>query len=65
MLINNAGIVTGKKFLEGSDKMQALTMDVNATAHFWTVKSVLPEMMEQQKRQLAAAAGKDKKKGKK
>ena len=36
----------GKKLLEGSDRMQKLTMDVNATSHFWTVKSVLPAMME-------------------
>jgi len=46
LLINNAGIVTGKKLLDGSDKLQELTMAVNATAHFWTVKSVLPAMIE-------------------
>ena len=45
MLFNNAGIVTGKKLLEGTDFMQDLTMQVNATSHFWTVKSVLPGMM--------------------
>lgn len=46
MLINNAGIVTGKRFLDGSDQLQELTMAVNATAHFWTVKSTLPAMLE-------------------
>uniref|UniRef100_A0A7S3SQE3 Short-chain dehydrogenase/reductase 3 n=2 Tax=Choreotrichia TaxID=141411 RepID=A0A7S3SQE3_9SPIT len=46
MLINNAGIVTGKSLLEGSDDMQELTMAVNSTAHFWTVKACLPAMME-------------------
>ena len=45
ILINNAGIVTGKKLLEGSDEMQELTMAVNATAHFWTAKAVLPSML--------------------
>ena len=29
----------------GEDFMQDLTMQVNATSHFWTVKSVLPGMM--------------------
>jgi len=46
MLINNAGIVSGKKLLNSADHMMSLTMDVNATAHFWTLKSFLPAMMQ-------------------
>ncbi|PVD31887.1 hypothetical protein C0Q70_07312 [Pomacea canaliculata] len=46
ILVNNAGIVTGKKFLDCSDSMIEKTMDVNANAHFWTVKAFLPDMMK-------------------
>ena len=35
ILINNAGIVTGKKFRECSDALMQKTMEVNAMAHFW------------------------------
>lgn len=35
ILVNNAGIVTGKKFLESSDKAIDLTFKVNTMAHFW------------------------------
>ncbi|XP_071958073.1 epidermal retinol dehydrogenase 2-like [Antedon mediterranea] len=46
ILVNNAGVVTGKKFMDSPDKMIQLTMDVNTTAHFWTIKSFLPSMIE-------------------
>eukprot|EP00037_Helgoeca_nana_P008092 m.72303 g.72303 ORF g.72303 m.72303 type:complete len:331 (-) comp18716_c0_seq1:242-1234(-) len=46
ILINNAGVVTGKKFLECDDEKIELTMKVNAEAHFWTTKAVLPTMYE-------------------
>jgi len=35
ILINNAGIVTGKRFLDCSDEQIIKTFDVNALAHFW------------------------------
>ena len=35
ILINNAGIVTGKKFLDCSDGMIQKTFEVNTIAHFW------------------------------
>ena len=35
MLVNNAGIVTGKKFLECDDKLIEKTFQVNTVAHFW------------------------------
>ncbi len=35
ILINNAGIVTGKPFTETPDIMNEKTMAVNMLAHFW------------------------------
>ena len=46
VLINNAGIVTGKNIIDSPTKLMSLTMKVNIEAHFWTVKAVLPKMME-------------------
>nr|XP_058954947.1 epidermal retinol dehydrogenase 2-like [Pocillopora verrucosa] len=46
ILINNAGIVSGKKFLETEDWMIQKTMEVNTMAHFWTNKAFLPSMLE-------------------
>ena len=46
ILINNAGIVTGKKIVDSPPKLMKLTMAVNIEAHFWTVKAVLPSMIE-------------------
>ena len=46
ILINNAGIVTGKNIIDAPAKLMSLTMKVNIEAHFWTVKAVLPKMME-------------------
>ncbi|XP_034981311.1 epidermal retinol dehydrogenase 2 [Zootoca vivipara] len=45
ILINNAGIVTGKKFLDSPDAMIQKSMEVNTMAHFWTVKAFLPAMV--------------------
>lgn len=46
ILINNAGIVTGKSILECPDNLMQKTIDVNTTAHFWTIKAFLPEMIK-------------------
>ena len=46
ILINNAGIVSGKPFWELTDEDIQTTMDVNMMAMFWTVKAVLPDMIE-------------------
>jgi len=56
MLINNAGIVTGKKMLDCPDKLMKLTMDVNATAHFWTLKDFLPDMIYHNKGHVVTVA---------
>ncbi|KAL6050481.1 Epidermal retinol dehydrogenase 2 [Balamuthia mandrillaris] len=60
VLINNAGIVSGRRFLECSDEQIVRTMDVNVMAHMWTVKSFLPEMIERKQGHIvsiASAAG--------
>ena len=46
ILINNAGIVTGKKIVDSPPRLMKLTMAVNIEAHFWTVKAILPSMIE-------------------
>ena len=35
ILINNAGIVTGRRFLDCPDQLMEKTMEVNINAHFW------------------------------
>ncbi|XP_066479682.1 epidermal retinol dehydrogenase 2-like isoform X2 [Tiliqua scincoides] len=45
ILINNAGIVTGKTFLDCPDSLIEKSMEVNAMAHFWTLKAFLPAMV--------------------
>ena len=46
VLINNAGVVSGKDLLEISDEQIELTFDVNALALFWTTRAFLPAMLE-------------------
>ncbi len=46
ILINNAGVVTGKYFLDSPDELIEKTFQVNSMAHFWLVKSFLPGMLE-------------------
>lgn len=37
ILINNAGIVSGKYVLECPDNLMQKTMEVNTMAHFWVL----------------------------
>nr|XP_019566612.1 PREDICTED: short-chain dehydrogenase/reductase family 16C member 6-like [Rhinolophus sinicus] len=46
ILINNAGIVTGKLFLNTPDDMVERSFLINALSHFWTCKAFLPAMMK-------------------
>ena len=46
LLVNNAGIVSGKKFLDTSDERIEKLMSINAMAAFWTTKAFLPAMIE-------------------
>lgn len=45
ILINNAGIVNGKEFLALDDEQIIKLMQINTMAHFWTLKSFLPQMI--------------------
>ncbi|XP_024427999.1 epidermal retinol dehydrogenase 2 [Desmodus rotundus] len=45
ILINNAGIVTGRKFLNCPDELIEKSFDVNFKAHLWTYKAFLPAMI--------------------
>jgi len=60
ILINNAGIVSGKTLLEISEEEIERTFQVNTLALFWTVKAFLPAMMERDSGHIitvASAAG--------
>ncbi|XGW20876.1 hypothetical protein V3C99_004111 [Haemonchus contortus] len=46
ILINNAGIVTGKKIFDCPDELMELTMAVNTHALFYTTKAFVPGMLE-------------------
>ncbi|KAL2082480.1 hypothetical protein ACEWY4_022298 [Coilia grayii] len=46
ILVNNAGVVTGKyTFTEAPDNLVDRTLRVNVAAHFWTYKAFLPPMI--------------------
>uniref|UniRef100_A0A8D2IPX6 Uncharacterized protein n=2 Tax=Varanus komodoensis TaxID=61221 RepID=A0A8D2IPX6_VARKO len=45
ILINNAGILNGKDFLDLQDADMEKTIAVNTEAHFWTCKAFLPAMI--------------------
>ena len=49
ILINNAGIVSGRPFLECTDEEIERTMRVNAMALFWTTRAFLPGMIERRR----------------
>ena len=56
ILINNAGVASGMKFLDTPDKLIIRTMDVNVMSHFWTTKAFLPSMMEHDKGHIVSIA---------
>ena len=60
ILINNAGVVTGKTLLECSDEAIERTFQVNTLALFWMTRAFLPAMIEQGRGHvvtIASAAG--------
>lgn len=46
VLVNNAGVASGRSLLDTPDHLIQRTFDVNVLAHFWTTKAFLPEMIE-------------------
>jgi len=60
ILVNNAGIVSGKKILQNSETMIEKTMQINTTSHAYTVREFLPDMLKLKKGHIvtiASAAG--------
>ncbi|MBO9578142.1 MAG: SDR family oxidoreductase [Microbacteriaceae bacterium] len=60
VLINNAGVVTGKRLLEASEAQIRRTFEVNALALYWTTRAFLPGMLERGRGKvvtIASAAG--------
>ncbi|XP_056340398.1 epidermal retinol dehydrogenase 2-like [Oenanthe melanoleuca] len=56
ILINNAGIVIGKRFLDSPDSLLDKTMEVNTMAHFWTYKAFIPAMIAANRGHLVSIA---------
>jgi all-trans-retinol dehydrogenase (NAD+) len=56
ILINNAGIVSGKDFLDLSDQQIEATFDINVLALFWTGKAFLPSMIERNRGHIVTIA---------
>ncbi|CAD5221511.1 unnamed protein product [Bursaphelenchus okinawaensis] len=56
ILINNAGIVTGRKFLECPDELVDKTMAVNTHALFHTAKAFVPGMIARNRGHVAVVA---------
>ncbi len=44
ILVNNAGVVTGKRLLDATDEQIQRTIAVNTMALFWTSRAFLPDM---------------------
>jgi all-trans-retinol dehydrogenase (NAD+) len=56
LLINNAGIVSGKTTLELSDQMIERTMAVNTTSHLHTIREFLPGMIQKKRGHIVTIA---------
>lgn len=56
VLINNAGIVTGKSFLDLPDEMIEKTFQVNTISHFWTARAFLPDMLKRNRGHIVTIA---------
>jgi len=56
MLINNAGIVSGKTTLELSEQMIRRTLDVNTISHLFTIQEFLPDMIAKKKGHIVSIA---------
>lgn len=46
ILVNNAGIVQGKSFLDANEGMMRKVMEVNTLSHLWTIREFLPDMIK-------------------
>ena len=44
-MVNNAGVVQGKSFMDSNENFISKTMVINAESHFWLIKDVIGPMM--------------------
>jgi all-trans-retinol dehydrogenase (NAD+) len=56
ILINNAGIVSGKSIMENSDFMIQKTIEVNTISHMWTIREFLPAMLKKDEGHIVSIA---------
>lgn len=56
ILINNAGIVSGKKVFEADDARSELTIAINTTALLWTTKAFVQQMISRKKGHIVTIA---------
>jgi all-trans-retinol dehydrogenase (NAD+) len=56
ILINNAGIVTGKKILQATEAQIQKTIAINTTSHSYTVREFLPAMLSNNKGHIVTIA---------
>lgn len=56
MIINNAGIVTGKEFTEMDEAMISKSMIINCECHFWIIKEFLPAMLKKNRGHIVSTA---------
>jgi all-trans-retinol dehydrogenase (NAD+) len=56
ILINNAGIVSGKSVLDNSDFMIKKTLEVNTLSHLYTIREFLPDMLRLKKGHIVSIA---------
>jgi all-trans-retinol dehydrogenase (NAD+) len=56
VLVNNAGIVSGKKLLDCPEPLMKKTLEVNTLSHLYTVKEFLPDMIKMNKGHIVTIA---------
>jgi all-trans-retinol dehydrogenase (NAD+) len=56
ILINNAGVVSGRTTLDLSETMIRRTVDVNTISHLFTIKEFLPDMIANKKGHIVSIA---------
>lgn len=56
VLINNAGIVQGKSFLDMNEALVHKSMIINLECHFWFIREFLPDMLKKDEGQIVSVA---------
>jgi all-trans-retinol dehydrogenase (NAD+) len=56
ILVNNAGIVSGSYLMDLPDAKIVKSFEINALAHYWTIKAFMPKMMEKNSGHIVAVS---------